>query len=382
MLKPTSWKAQLLELQRWLRALLESGGQAEVTAALNDLPPDQRACLMAEFFQARESQLPPDGDWIVWLVLAGRGFGKTRIGSEWINHEVQYNGRRRLALVGATAADVRDVMVEGESGILAKSNPLFRPTWEPSKRRLTWPNDAIATTYSADEPDRLRGPQHDGAWTDEGASWRYPDAWDQLMFGLRIGADPRCVMTTTPRPTKFIKALMADPSTVVTRGTTYENLDNLAVPFRNKILAKYEGTRLGEQELLAKIIEDAAGALWKRGNIDEARVRVAPAMRRIVVAIDPSGTANAESDECGIGVAGIGIDGHGYILDDLSGVMSPGDWGALTVALYHKHKADRVVAETNFGGDMVELTLRGVCDKEGKPIGKSVAFKKMTASRS
>lgn len=361
---------------------MENGGQAAVAEAWNELPQSARVSLAATFFQARPNQLPPDNDWTTWLVLAGRGWGKTRVGEEWVKGEVTDGRRGRIALVGATAADVRDVMVEGESGILAKANPLFRPTWEPSKRRLTWPSGAIATTYSADEPDRLRGPQHDGAWADEIAAWRYPDAWDQLMFGLRLGNDPRTVATTTPRPTKLVKSLLADPTVVTTHGTTYENLDNLAATFRNKILSKYEGTRLGEQELNAKIIDDAAGALWKRDTLDTHRIRQAPAFRRVVVAIDPSGTANADSDECGIGVAALGVDGHGYIIDDKSGVMTPAEWGRLAVDLYHRHKADRIVAETNFGGDMVELTLRGIVSKDGEKIGQNVAFKKMTASRS
>ena len=357
------------------RCLLDQG-RAAIAKKTATLPADQQLALGSLFWQARPSQLPPEGDWTTWLVLAGRGYGKTRILSEWVKGEVTYGGRRRLALVGATAADVRDVIVEGESGILAMSHPLMRPTWEPSKRRLTWSNGAIATTFSADEPDRLRGPQHDGAAADELAAWRYPDAWDQLMLGLRLGADPRCVVATTPRPTKLIESLLADPMCVVTRGTTYENLDNLAPAFRRKILAKYEGTRLGEQELLAKVIEDAAGALWKRALIDGSRVRAAPELRRVVVAIDPSGTANPDSDECGIGVAALGADGHGYVLDDCSGIMSPGEWGARAVALYRQHKADRIVAETNFGGDMVELVLRG------QPGAQDVSFKKLTASRS
>src|SRR5215470_4914009 len=207
--------------------------------------------------------------------MAGRGFGKTRSGAEWVRAEVKA-GRRRIALVGPTAADARNVMVEGASGILAISPNLERPLYEPSKRRLTWPNGAVAITYSADEPERLRGPQHDAAWCDELASWRYPEAWDMLMFGLRLGADPRVIVTTTPRPTALLRELIADPSVVVTRGTTYENRANLAPGFLGKIIQKYQGTRLGRQELEAEFLEDAPGALWNRGIIEGVRARAAP----------------------------------------------------------------------------------------------------------
>src|ERR1700686_540229 len=226
----------------------------ELIAALT--PAEARALLYEWAFWARPNQLPPNGEWGVWLVLAGGGFGKTRTGAEMIRSRVTARTAHRLALVGPTAGDARDVMVEGESGILAISPPWERPRYEPSKRRLTWPNGAIATLFSADEPERLRGPQHDAAWCDELASWRYPEAWDMLMLGLRLGTDPRVVVTTTPRPIKLIRALIADPKVVLTRGSTAENRTNLAPAFLDQIVRRYQGTRLGRQELEAELLAD------------------------------------------------------------------------------------------------------------------------------
>src|SRR6202043_4115069 len=241
-------------------------------------------------YRARPEQLPPGGSWRVWLLLQGRGLGKTRCGAEWVRAEVKA-GRRRIALVGPTAADARDVMVEGEAGILAISPDHERPLYEPSKRRLTWRNGAVATTFSADEPERLRGPQHDAAWCDELGAWRYPEAWDMLMFGMRLGADPRTVVTTTPRPAKLIRDLVRDPTCVVTRGSSYENRANLAGAFLQQIIKKYEGTRLGRQELNAELLDDVPGALWSRTLIEAARPPmgfVMPDLVRVVVAIDPA----------------------------------------------------------------------------------------------
>ena len=309
---------------------------------------------------ARHSQLPPDGDWRVWLLLAGRGFGKTRTGAELVRARIAARRARHVALVAPTAADARDVMVEGESGLLAIASAHNRPHYEPSKRRLTWPNGAIATTYSADEPERLRGPQHDFAWCDELAAWRYPAAWDMLMFGLRLGRDPRAVVTTTPRPTALIKALLADPHVAVTRGRTAENAENLAPAFLDQIVRRYQGTRLGRQELEAEMLEDAAGALWSRALIEAARVTQVPALRRVVVAIDPAAGSGEHSDETGIVVAGRDEAGHGYVLADLSGRYAPTEWAKAAVAAFRAHEADRVVAEVNNGGEMVEATLRVV----------------------
>ena len=239
---------------------------------------------------------------------------------------------RRVALVAPTAADARSIMVEGESGILAISPSWDRPRYEPSKRRLTWPNGAVATLYSADEPERLRGPQHDTAWCDELASWRYPEAWDMLMFGLRSGSDPRVVVTTTPRPTKLLRELAADRTVALTQGTTHENRANLAVHFLAQIVRKYEGTRLGRQEIEAEILDDVPGGLWSRGVVEAARVRSAPILVRIVVSIDPAATSGEGADETGIIVAGKDGQGHGWVLADLSGRYPPIEWAKAAVA--------------------------------------------------
>jgi phage terminase large subunit-like protein len=332
---------------------------------------------------ARDKQLAcieaPE-DWVVWLILAGRGFGKTRTGAQWVIAQAAADPHARIALVGRTAADVRDVMVDGESGILASSPPWFKPNYEPSKRRLTWPNGAIATTFSSEEPNALRGPQHHFAWADEPAAWKYPDTWDQLLFGLRLGQKPQVVATTTPRATKFIKNLAKATTTHVTRGTTYENKVNLAPTFLNQVVARYEKTRLGRQELLGQILDDAEGALWKREPMIEAlRVIQHPDLKRIIVGVDPSvndGSLADSSDtlaETGIIVGGRGIDDHGYVLDDNSLAGSPLEWAREAVTAYYKHKADRIVAEANNGGALVEVTIR--------VVDKHVSYKAVHASR-
>lgn len=278
-----------------------------------------------------------------------------------------------MGLIAPTTGDVRDIMVEGESGIMSVCPPWAYPHYEPSKRRLTWPNGAVATTYSADEPDRLRGPQHDGLWIDEPASWRRPETWDMALFGLRLGHDPRAIITGTPRRTKLIKDLMNNPRCVVTRGTTYENLHNLAPTFREQILLRYEGTTLGRQELLAELVEDVDGALWKHATIDTYRQTPidVPELKRIVVAVDPPGGAT----ECGIIIAGVAYNGHGYVLMDDSLQAPPSVWGRTVVDAYSTWKADRVVAEANYGGDMVEHTIRAV---DG---GHAVPYKHVQATR-
>ena len=330
---------------------------------LNDLTVEQQHAMLYDWgVWCRPKQATPPGDWRVWLILAGRGFGKTRTGAEFVREQVNANNTGHMALVGATAADVRDTMIEGESGILRVFPPDQRPQYEPSKRRITFHNGAVASAFSADEPDRLRGPNHDLAWADELASWRYPEAWDMLMFGLRIGNHPRVIVTTTPKPVTTIRRLLAieDGSILVTRGSTYENLTNLAPSFLSEILARYEGTRLGQQELHAELLDDVEGALWTREMLENSRIVSPPDMKRIVVAIDPAITARADSDETGIVVAGIGEDGHGYVLDDRTLRGSPNDWSRAAIAAYHQHKADRIVAEANQGGDMVGHTLRTV----------------------
>lgn len=345
---------------------LHAGWLASLPAALrNDLVwslnSEQADSILHDWrFWARPSQLPPDGNWRVWLLLAGRGFGKTRTGAELVRGQVASGAARRVALVAPTAADARDVMVEGESGLLAIAPPWDRPLYEPSKRRLTWPNGATATTFSADEPERLRGPQHDFAWCDELAAWRYPEAWDMLMFGLRLGDDPRAVVTTTPRPTGLIRALLADPKVVMTHGTTTENRANLAPAFLEQIVKRYEGTRLGRQELDAEILEDMPGALWQRGGIEGARLSAVPELVRVLVAIDPAAGSGEHADETGIIVAGRDAGGHGYVLADASGRYAPAEWARVAITAYGAHAADRIVAEVNNGGEMVEATLRMV----------------------
>jgi phage terminase large subunit-like protein len=294
------------------------------------------------------------------LLLAGRGFGKTRVLSETLREWATSGRYVRIALVARTAADVRDVLVEGQSGILAVSPNGERPLWEPSRRRLTWPNGAIATTYSAEEPDQLRGPQHDAALADEVAAWSRPDTWDQLTMGLRLGTDPRVVIATTPRPTPLIRSLLTAPGTIVTRGRTRDNFANLAPGVVADLEARYAGTRLGRQELDGEVLDDNPGAMWMRESIDAARVRTEPQLRRVVVGVDPAVTSNASSDETGIVVAGIGHDRRFYVLADYSGRYSPDQWASRAVEAYRTHKADRIVAERNQGGDLVERTLRTV----------------------
>jgi phage terminase large subunit-like protein len=325
--------------------------------------------------RARPNQLPPPGSWSIWLLLAGRGFGKTLSAAQWAQGQVLSGISRRLAIVAATAADARDVMVEGPSGILSIAPDWARPSYEPSKRRLSWPNGAIATCYSAEEPERLRGPQHDAAICDELASWARPETWDMLMFGLRLGQNPRCVVATTPRPTKLIKELLAreGEDVAVSRGSTFENRDNLAPSFFNQIVRRYEGTRLGRQELAGELLEDVPGALWTRGAIEEARCKFAPDLVRVVVAIDPAVSSGEDADETGIIVAGIDGGGHGYVTEDLSGRYAPAEWARIAIGAHHRHHADRVVAEVNNGGEMVEATLR--------MVDPNVSFSAVHASR-
>jgi len=313
--------------------------------------------------KAWKAQQPPPGDWRIWLLLAGRGFGKTRAGAEFVRDRVMAGEARRIALVAPTALDARAVMVEGESGLLSIGPSHERPDYEPSLHRLTWENGAVATLFSADEPNRLRGPQHDLAWCDELAAWRHPAAWDMLMFGLRLGEDPRVVVTTTPRPIKLIRELLADPKVIVTRGRTVDNRGHLAPAFLDQIVRRYEGTRLGRQELDGEILDDMPGALWNHGLIDAARVATAPdlarpELTRIVVAIDPAVSSAEHSDETGIIVAGRTGEGHGYVLADLSGHYRPAEWAKVAIAASKTHGADRIVAEVNNGGEMVEATLR------------------------
>ena len=329
---------------------------------------------------ARDNQLPPEGDWQTWLALAGRGWGKTRTGAEWVNDKARSGKYDRIALVAPTTADVRDVMVEGESGILAVSHPNFRPTYMPSKRKVVWPNGIVAYTYSAEEPERLRGPQHTLSWCDEVASWRYAEAMDMLDFGLRLGTNPQKLITTTPKPIKLIKDILADPHTVTVKGSTFDNRANLAPAFFDKIIGKYEGTNLGRQELYADILDDIEGALWTREMLEQTRLRFddpLPPFRRVVVGCDPTvkKLPDKNSDECGIVVGALGLDNRGYILSDKSLKATPFKWASEVVKAYKIHNADRIVAEINNGGALVEATIRIV------PDGQNVSYKAVHAAK-
>ena len=350
---------------------LRSLPEKERAAFLADLSEAEAAALLYDWrgFHARPAQIAPDGDWSVWLVLAGRGFGKTRLGAEWVREQVcgptplAKGKAQRVALIAETAADARDVMTEGESGLLAVHPPEFRPLYEPSKRRLTWPNGAVATLFNATEPDQLRGPQFDCAWCDELAKWdRAQESWDMLQFGLRLGEHPQCVVTTTPRPIEIVRDLVrraqSGGDVALTKGRTIDNASNLAAPFLARIKEQYEGTRLGRQELDAEILEDAPGALWTRRVLDEWRRREAPELSRIVVAVDPPASENG--DECGIVVCAVGADGRGYVLADHSTQGTPEHWARKAVAAYREFDADRIVAEVNQGGDMVTAVIRSV----------------------
>jgi phage terminase large subunit-like protein len=324
--------------------------------------------------KARPAQLPPPGDWNGWAVVAGRGFGKSWIAANYANEMANSVGR--IALIGATAADVRDTMVEGVSGILNTAPAWFRPTYEPSKRRVEWPNGCIATCFSSEEPDRLRGPQFELGILDEFAAWKnMQETWDMFSFGLRLGKKPRWVMATTPRPSKLLKEILARDDVVVTSGSTFDNADNLAPPFLEAIRRKYEGTRLGRQELHAELLFDTPGALWSQDWLDRDRVRGLPwdGLQRIVVAIDPAVTSGEDADETGLIAAGIDAIGHGYILEDCSGRFQPHEWAAKAIDMYRRHGADRIIGEVNNGGEMIEATIRS--------IDPNVSYRAVRASR-
>jgi len=317
---------------------------------------------------ARVDQRPPaDRDWLVWLLLSGRGSGKTRTGSEYMHRAAKKVPR--MSIVGGTAPDVRGVMIEGESGLLTIAKPDFRPVYEPSKRKITWPNGCVGQIFSAEEPDRLRGPESYVVWWDEPAhAPLVQEGWDNMMFGLRLGAQPRVIATSTPRPRKWLKELIAEPSTRVAKASTYDNLDNLAPAFASRVIAKYEGTRLGRQELHGEILEDVEGALWNWDMIEGDRLPKPPMdpgqivemlnLVRVVVAIDPAGSSRSRADETAIIVAGRAADGHLFVLDDRSGHYSPLGWATAANNAAEDWNADAIVAEVNFGGEMVGSQLR------------------------
>lgn len=325
---------------------------------------------------ARPEQIAPDGDWLTWVINAGRGFGKTRAGSEWVREQVEA-GRQRIALIGETYKDLVEVMVYGDSGIASVFPNHQKPKIVTTPNvHITFHTGAIALGYNATQPDQLRGPQFDAAWADELAKWKKAgETWDMLQFGLRLGERPQVLVTTTPRPIPTLREIKARKTTVVTTGSTFDNAANLASSFVEEIRARYEGTRLGRQELFAEDLDDLPGALWTRAMFDDNRVKVAPEMQRLVVAVDPSGTAGEsdDGDSIGIVVAGKGVDGRAYVLADRTCKLSPDGWGRRAVAAYHEFGADRMVAERNFGGAMVQHVIRTIDPK--------VSYKEVTASR-
>jgi phage terminase large subunit-like protein len=354
---------------------------------LSDFSEAELAAILADWpLWARDDQLPPAATrrgepWRVWLVMGGRGAGKTRAGAEWVRAKalglepLGEVAAGRVALVGETMAEVRRVMIEGVSGLLNVHGALERPRFEPSKSQLVWASGAIAQTFSAENPEALRGPQFDAAWCDEIAKWRRPQrAWDMLQFALRLGRRPQMVVTTTPRPIPLLKKLIADAATVTTRAATANNAENLAPTFIAEMTRRYAGTALGRQELLGELVDDTSGALWRRDWIEAHRVASAPELAAIVVAVDPPVTATARSDACGIVVAGLGPDARVYVLDDrtLQG-REPVVWARAAIAAYRDHLADRVVAEVNQGGDLVVTLLR--------QIDPSVAVRTVRATR-
>lgn len=330
--------------------------------------------------QARPEQLPTEDDWSVWLYLAGRGAGKTRTAAEWIAWQAIKSPNTRWAVVGATFGDVRDTCAEGESGLV----PILRrygalENYNRSTSELRLKNGSRLKLYSAQEPDRLRGPQFHGAWCDELASWQYAETYDQLQFTLRLGAHPKTIITTTPQPKRIIKELLArtDGSVRTVRGSTFDNAANLAPSALKQFRDRYEGTRLGRQELYAEVLEDTPGALWTLADIENARTSVVPEMVRVVVAIDPAATSNEDSDETGIVVVGKGIDGRGYVLADRTCKLSPAGWAQRAIDAFDEFQASRIVGETNMGGEMIETIIkqlrptipyRGVVAKRGKRL--------------
>ena len=354
----------------WLCSVAQEDQEAFLTSlsdgAIMSLP------YLFEFW-ALPHQLAPEGDWRTWVIMGGRGAGKTRAGAEWVRSEVEGGkplapGRsHRMALVGETFDQVRDVMIFGDSGILACSPPDRRPVWEASKRRLVWPNGATAQAFSAHEPEALRGPQFDAAWVDELAKWKKAeDTWDMLQFGLRLGDHPRQCVTTTPRNVAVLKSILANPSSVTTHAPTEANRAWLAKSFLEEVRTRYAGTRLGRQELDGVLLQDAEGALWTMAALEAARVDDAPEGMRVVVAVDPTVTGHAGSDECGIVVAGAVTEGdpkdwRAYVLEDATvRASSPSEWAQAALDAAARYGADRIVAEVNQGGDMVETVIRQI----------------------
>jgi phage terminase large subunit-like protein len=354
-------------------AWLASAAPEEVDEFLAGLSDNALASLPWIFeFWALPHQLPPRGDWKSWVIMGGRGAGKTRAGSEWVRRKVEgatpeARGEcSRVALIGETFDQTREVMVFGDSGILACSPPDRRPVWEASRRRLVWPNGATATVFSAHEPEALRGPQFDAAWVDELAKWKKAeDTWDMLQFALRLGTHPQQVVTTTPRNVEVLKRILQSASTVTTHAPTDANRAYLAESFLAEVETRYGGTRLGRQELEGLLLDDVEGALWTTAMVEGCRVDRLPELDRVVVAVDPAVTGGAASDECGIVVAGVVTSGEpkdwrAYVLEDATVRGGPTEWARAAIAAMDRHKAERLVAEVNQGGDLIESVVRQI----------------------
>jgi len=362
----------MIQKNRLTADYLRSLPDEDVRAALSKLTTQQLEELKFDYsFLARDNQLPPSGDWNVWFLNCGRGFGKTWTGVQWVRDQVK-KGHKRIAAVACTNRDIVHVMIEGESGFLNlcskhdktnKGKPLGFPEWSPTKRTLTWENGAKVEFFSAEEPERLRGPQFSAAWCDELAAWtKDQGTWDMLQFGLRLGRNPRVCVTTTPKSTVLVRSLLKDPSTHVTTGSTFDNTANLAEKFLKKVKEDYEGTRLGRQELYAEVLTENEGALWTADMIDACQVSRddLPTFVRKVVSVDPAITANVESDLTGIIVAGIDEEGTGYILGDYSFKGLPEAWATRAIELYHEHECSRVVYESNQGKDLIPTLFRTI----------------------
>ena len=357
--------------------LIRGRSAVEVRKIIAQLSPEDQSELLYRWpFWARKKQRMPPGKWRVWAQFCGRGYGKTRSGAEAVKYMVESGKAKRIAIVGRTADDAKKVLVQGVSGILAVSHPKFRPIHQPGNKLVIWPNGAIAETYSADKPEQMRGPGYDLAWADELAWWRYKEAWDNLQFATREGDCPQIIVTTTPRPTKVIKGIQKRSENssgryILVRGSMYENAGNLPESFIEDIETEYGGTRLGRQEIYGEILDDNPNAIFKRKDIEAARVERHPPLIKILVAVDPQAKNKDESAKTGIVTVGLGDDYEFYVLSDDTIKGTPDKWGREAVAAYNKYSASAIVCEDNQGGDMVEFVI--------KTIGPLIPLKRQTA---
>ncbi len=347
---------------RDLRNALKTFRSEQIEKFVNELSYEELEHIQYDWtLWARDDQLPPHyNDWTTWLILGGRGAGKTRAGAEWVRAQATTK-KSRIALIGETLNDVRAVMIEGISGLLSIHPPREQPRFEPSKRQLIWPNGSIAQMYSADDPESLRGPQFTAAWCDELAKWRQPQlTWDMLQFALRLGDLPRQVITTTPKPIALLQNIIKDNLTRISRAGTDANANNLAPTFLQAIVKRYRDTRLGRQELDGEILMDRPDALWQRNQLEKLRLQSAPPLQRIIVSVDPPITSSTKSDACGIIIAGK-TDDRAYILEDATmEQVKPLQWAKIVINMFHKHEADTILVEVNQGGEMVESVIRQI----------------------